>query len=280
MFYVVGKIVFSFVAPSNLSLLLLGAGLGFGWFQRWQRLGRRLALTGFALLLVFGFSPIGKWLAKPLEDRFSESAPVAATLITHIVLLGGFELADLAKWRGQLAVNSAGERLLSIPVLARRFPDAKIVFTGGFGDLLGERLNAIDEVRSYLVGAGVAADRIVLEGRSRTTWENALFTRDLPEVRDGACPCGFLLVTSAWHMPRAIGAFRQAGFGEDGRQLYAWPVDYRTGGGRSNWAPFGWLHEGLSLSDLAVKEWIGLLAYWFKGQSSALWPGPREIPTG
>lgn len=284
MFYVLSKVVFAFIAPSNFSLLLIGAGICLGFLSPqligWRRLGRGLTVAGFGFLLIFGFSPLGKWMAKPLEDRFAGAVVPDGSPITHIVLLGGFEIAALAEWRQSLATNAAGERLMMIPVLARLYPQAKIVFTGGYGDLLGERVTAVDEIRDYLLAVGIDGDRIELEGRSRTTWENALFTRDLPAVKDAACPCGCLLVTSAWHMPRSVGIFRQAGFDEGGRRLYPFPVDFRTAGAQQIWSPFGWLHEGLTLSDLAAKEWIGLMAYWLKGRTSELWPGPREIPAG
>ncbi|MGI9480163.1 MAG: YdcF family protein [Hyphomicrobiaceae bacterium] len=274
MFFVLSKIIFALIAPSNICVLLILAGVLLGLRQRFQRLGRRLIVSGLSLLLVFGFSPLGKWINKPLDDRFAAAPLPANRDISHIILLGGFEQPSIAYGRDRISTNASGERILAMPLLARRYPRAKIVFSGGHGSLLGEKFDSLKSIENYLVGAGVARARLVLEGQSRNTWQNATYVRELLEQHKQACPCGFLLVTSAWHMPRAMGVFRQAGFTQDSRQLYAYPTDFRTRPGRYLWLPFSRLDEGLRLMDQSVKEWIGLLAYWMTGRTATLWPGP------
>src|SRR5690606_22170344 len=123
-------------------------------------------------------------------------------------------------------------------------------------------------VAAFLKAAGVAPERIVLESQSRNTFENALYLRDLLEPRPGN---QWLLVTSAWHMPRAVGAFRQAGF-----SVIAWPTDYRTRGAGDLARPFDTMTEGLRRTDMAVREWIGLVAYRMLGRSDALFPAPSD----
>jgi uncharacterized SAM-binding protein YcdF (DUF218 family) len=108
----------------------------------------------------------------------------------------------------------------------------------------------------------------VIESRSRTTRENALFSRRLVEPHEGE---RWLLVTSAWHMPRSVGCFRQAGF-----PVVPYPVDYRTRGPQDRWRTFSSLSEGLRRLDLATKEWIGLLGYRLAGYTDALFPGPPD----
>lgn len=274
MVFVLSKIIYSLIAPSNLCLILIGLGLILLTWSRWRRLGHRLATVGFVLLLIFGFSPLGKWLAKPLDDRFAAVELPAQAAVTHIIFLGGFERSSISKQRQQIATNASGERLLAIPFLAQRYPRAKVVYTGGHVTLLGERLDALDTITGYLVGTGVARERILLEDRSRNTWENATFVKALLDRQSAACPCGYLLVTSAWHMPRAMGVFRRAGFAEGDRRLFAFPVDFRTRAGRHLWLPFRFLDSGLRLMDLAVKEWLGLLAYRLMGRTAELWPKP------
>ena len=274
MIFALSKIIYGLIAPSNFCLTLIGLGLVLGFWQRWQRFGRRLGIAGFTLLLIFGFSPLGKWIAKPLDDRFAAAQSPPETAVTHIILLGGFERTSISQRRKQIATNASGERLLAIPLLARRYPKAKVVFSGGHGSLLGQRLDALQSITGYLVGSGVARERILLEGRSRNTWENAKFVKALLDQRKTSCPCGFLLVTSAWHMSRAMGIFRRIGFAGDDRRLYAYPVDYRTRDGRHLWLPFRTLDSGLRLMDLAFKEWVGLVAYRLVGRTPTLWPGP------
>lgn len=274
MFFVLSKVIFALIAPSNLCVILMAGGFVLQRFRHWQRTGRRLMVGGFVLLLFFGFSPFGRWLSIPLEDRFASVALPDRGQVTHIIFLGGFEQAAIAEARGEMAMNAAGERLTQSLLLARQYPEAKVVFTGGYGRLVGTPVDAARSVSDYLAATGIARDRILAEGRSRNTFENALFVSDEIEKAGASCPCGFVLVTSAFHMARAVGVFRKAGFEGGDRRLHPAPVDFRTRGMADFWSPYAWAHEGLEQSDLAFKEWVGLLAYWMSGRMDVLWPGP------
>jgi uncharacterized SAM-binding protein YcdF (DUF218 family) len=148
--------------------------------------------------------------------------------------------------------------------LARRYPKARIVFSGGSGNLLGGPAEA-DFVMPLFESFGIARERVTLERRSRNTAENARFSKELVQPGPGE---RWLLVTSAYHMPRAIGLFRRAGFAVE-----AYPVDWRTGAG-DDAAPFVALSAGLARTDAALREWVGLVAYKITGQSDEFWPGP------
>lgn len=276
MFFVFSKLVFALIAPSNVCLLAIGAGLVLGGFKRWRAFGRRLAIGGFVLLVVFGFSPVGKFLTRPLEERFASVELPPAEAVTHILVLGGAEQARLGKARGRLSVNAAGERFVELPALARRFPSAKVLFSGGDATMVGDQVVAGVAIRRYLVSAGISPERILIEEQSRNTWENGLYSRELLAGGETKCPCGYLLVTSAWHMPRAMGVFRQLGFDSGEQRLYPWPVDFRTQGKAADWEPFNWLYDGLEQTDQATREWIGLFAYWVSGRTASLWPGPSD----
>jgi uncharacterized SAM-binding protein YcdF (DUF218 family) len=119
----------------------------------------------------------------------------------------------------------------------------------------------------------VPQDRLILEAKSRDTYENAAFLKE-QLTRAGELGSGtrWLLITSAYHMPRAMGAFRQAGF-----NVEPWPVDYRTRGKADLTRPFDKVSEGLRRVDVASREWAGLLAYWLRGRSDALFPAPRPL---
>jgi uncharacterized SAM-binding protein YcdF (DUF218 family) len=121
-------------------------------------------------------------------------------------------------------------------------------------------------VAPILESFGIPASRIELEGASRNTHENAVFTRELVRPKPGE---RWLLVTSAHHMPRSVGSFRRAGFAVE-----PYPVDWRTRGAPDLARPFGIAAGGLARTDVAVREWVGLLVYWLTGRSSALFPGP------
>ena len=166
-----------------------------------------------------------------------------------------------------MAVNEAAERLTEGVRLARRWPQAKVVFTGGVGGLLASGSDAAGPVGRFLQDVGISPQRIVLEPKSRNTHENAKLTYELLSPKPGE---RWLLVTSAYHMPRSIGVFRAAGF-----DVTAAPVDYRTRDARDLVRMFPSIPSGLKRLDLGAKEWIGLVGYWFAGRTDALFPGPK-----
>jgi uncharacterized SAM-binding protein YcdF (DUF218 family) len=100
----------------------------------------------------------------------------------------------------------------------------------------------------------------------RDTYENALFTARILDPKPGE---RWLLVTSAWHMPRAMGCFRRAGFAVE-----AWPVDYRTPGRLEPMRFHSSIPEGLRRIDFVVREYIGLAVYYLAGRTEALLPAP------
>jgi uncharacterized SAM-binding protein YcdF (DUF218 family) len=165
-----------------------------------------------------------------------------------------------------MTFNEAGERLTEAAWLAHKLPAVPVIITGGVGPILLEGAPGGGPVRAYLAAIGVARERILLEEESRTTLENAILTRDLVRPRPGQ---RWLLVTSAGHMPRAMGTFRRQGF-----EVIAWPADFRTRDGRDRWRTFPSIPRGLRRTDDAATEWVGLLAYWLLGRTDALFPAP------
>ena len=263
MFFVASKAFWLLLQPSNVCLIIAVLGTLAAW-GGWRR-GRGLAAFGIGALLLLGFSPAGNLLIYPLEQRFAGLAePAAEDHIAGIIMLGGFEDAWVSGGRPGLALLDSGERLTGALLLAHQLPAAKLIFTGGDGSLWGSG-TAEGPVEQYLRAVGIARERIVLEHSSRTTWENAAQLREILQPKPGD---RFVLVTSAFHMPRADGTFRKAGF-----DVVPYPVDYRTLGAGDFLTPFSAMPEGMKLVDLAVKEWIGLFGYWLSGRSAELWPG-------
>jgi uncharacterized SAM-binding protein YcdF (DUF218 family) len=264
MFFVASKVIFFCIQPSSLAFIALALAVLIGWRQ--PKLGRLFLFIGFGIILLFGFLPGGNVLVLPLEQRFaSRVPPVPKEKITGIILLGGFEDGAVTERRGGLALNESAERLTETLRLARALPDAKVVFTGGSGSLFGGEGIGSD-IRKFFIDAGIEPSRIVIENNSRNTYENATLTKAIlkPTPQDR-----WLLVTSAYHMPRSIGVFRKVGF-----EVIPYPVDFRTRGRKDAFNPFDSIAAGLARTDLAAKEWIGLAAYWLSGRSSALFPGP------
>lgn len=264
MFFVVSKLLEAVFQPATFLILLGLVGLCLT-LTRWRRLGSGLAATAVLLLAFVCISPVGSILLRPLEDRFP-SPNLEGGVPAGIIVLGGSVDADLSAARGQPALNEAAGRLTAGVELARRFPSARLVFTGGSADI---RQNALDEagaVRKLWLGLGIPAERMVFEDASRNTFENATMTRALVEPKPGET---WLLVTSAAHMPRSVGIFRRVGW-----PVVSFPVDFRTYGDKRDFKPTLGTLEALQKVTTALHEWIGLVAYRATGKTDALFPAP------
>jgi uncharacterized SAM-binding protein YcdF (DUF218 family) len=265
MFFTLSKLLGFLCVPSNFLIVVGIAGLVLLLFTRRVRLGSWLIMTSLIFLAIAGLSPLGNALILPLEQRFppwdaSRGPP------DGIVMLGGAISSDVSVARGSIALDDAAERLTATAELARRYPAARIIISGGSNALLFEEaVEAVFAVRE-LEALGVSRDRITAEEQSRNTIENAVFSLLIANPKPGE---RWLLVTSAHHMPRAVGAFRAAGFA-----IEPYPVDWRTRGpGELLW-PFPTVGDGLKRTDTAAHEWLGLVAYWLAGKSAELLPGP------
>jgi uncharacterized SAM-binding protein YcdF (DUF218 family) len=267
MFFVLSKTIAVLLLPSNflIALVLLGVAL---IATRFRRAGLRLVATGLVVLLAVGALPVGNLLIHALETRFPAWDP-ARGAPDGIVVLGGAISPARSQRRGEPVVNDSTARILAIAKLARQFPNARIVYSGGNADLIPQGPPETDFLSPFLDSFGVPRARVVLENRSRNTAENAAFSKEIAQPKPGE---RWLLVTSAVHMPRAIGCFHSAGFAVE-----AYPVDWRTEAAADfTLSPsFG---AGLQRTDFAVHEWLGLLAYWASGRTSELLPGPFAVP--
>jgi uncharacterized SAM-binding protein YcdF (DUF218 family) len=261
MFFILSKVLWFFAQPSNLTLILIVAGLLLAARTRFRRLGTRLFTAGGIAFSVLGFSPLNQVLLAPLESRFARPDLSKGPPVAGIIILGGAEdgRADAAKEIAGL--NEAAERYTEGAALALRFPQARVVFSGGNGHLLASAPAEAVSAGRLLGALGVAPERIVLEDKSRNTRENAAFTRAMIEPKAGE---RWLLVTSAFHMPRSVGCFRKVGI-----DVEPWPVDYRVGGVFEFNAYYP---DGLRRVDFVVREWFGLVAYFLAGHTTALLP--------
>jgi len=278
MFFYLAKAVWFVLQPSTLIALLIGYGAILIW-TGWARWGRRFVSIGAILLLAVGLSPLGNALILPLEDRFPRADLSTPSEPAGIIILGGAENRLVGGARGAPTLNEAGERLLEGAILARKFPGAKVAFSGGEAGILYKSDSEAEGAAALLTQLGVERERLILEANARDTFENAVY---LKKELGGQNALGkgalgkdkrWLLITSAYHMPRSIGAFRQAGF-----DVEPWPVDYRTRGPADFAKPFDKVSEGLRRVDTATREWVGLLAYWLTGRTNALFPAPDRTP--
>ena len=262
MFLILSKVVFFFLRPSNFILFLLIGGLVLS-LSRWRRFGRLLVVIAAILLLGTGLGPTGNLLFGPLETRFPMvsdfDAPPAG-----IVVLGGAVDTVISERHGVAVLAEAGERITEAVALARRYPAAKILLSGGRPAILPGELREADTTVELLESLGIARERLIVENNSANTWQNAVFSLKVVQPQPGET---WILITSAYHMPRTMGVFRKAGWSG----IRAYPVDFRTTGDA---APFTSVSKGLRYTDIAVREWIGLAAYYVTGRTDDLLPGP------
>ena len=264
MFFALSKVFGFFSVPSNFLMLLGLAGLAL-LLTRFARAGRRLLVASVILMAAIGVLPVGKALTLPLENRFPQWNP-AHGAPTGVIVLGGVINSEVSAARGQITLGEAAERMVAAVELARQYPSARIVFAGGNAMLISDGYAEADFAQLMFEKLGVPRDRLSFERESRNTEENAVFSKRLVAPKPGE---RWLLVTSAMHMPRAIGTFRQVGF-----PVEAYPVDYQTRGRGNVWAIPDSLMGGLAATDVAFHEWLGLFVYWITGRIPVLFPAP------
>jgi uncharacterized SAM-binding protein YcdF (DUF218 family) len=179
MFFVLSKLLGFFAVPSNLVVLVGISGL-FLLPTRFARAGQWLAFVSLIVLAILGFSPIGNALIIPLENRFppwdaTRGAP------DGIIVLGG--AINGAGPGNEVELSEGAEQLTVVPELARRYPNARILFSGGSGALIGNGEVEAKLALGLLESLGVARGRIILEDHSRNTVENAVYSKAIVQPR-------------------------------------------------------------------------------------------------
>lgn len=266
LYFLLSKTLGAAVVPINL-LVELGIISVVLMATRFAGLGRKLAATTLILFALAAFSPLGNLLLYPLESRFPTWDPSRGTP-DGIIVLGGSVDTDLSAAHHTPVVSHAADRFFASAELARRYPNARIVFTGGSANLVSPGAREADYSVPILENIGISRERLIVERDSRNTYENATFTKRLVAPKPGE---RWLLVTSAYHMPRSMGIFRKAGF-----DVEAYPVDWRMGGRDDLFSFTNAGSDGLGRTDTAVREWIGLVANRLMGRTSELLPGPAK----
>jgi uncharacterized SAM-binding protein YcdF (DUF218 family) len=253
MFFVASKLFWEIAAPSHLLFLLILA-TAVCIALRWKRAGLVLGLLA-ALFFAIALSPLPFMAVQQIEDQYPR--PPLPPHVDGILILGsGFD-SRLLKERGAPQANAGAYRLMEGFIAARHHPEARVVFSGGSGALHGSLYSEAETARYVLEGLGLDPARLTLEARSRNTYENIVFSKEMVKPRPGEV---WLLATSAAHMPRAMAIARQQAW-----PMLPWPTDYMTRPDSGH----TWLaNGGLGLADYAVHEWIGLIAYRLTGKAA------------
>ena len=265
MSFILSKLLWPFAAPGNFLVMLAVVGLATQMLggPRWSRYG--LGLSAFVVAVLVGLTvlPVAAWSLLPLEGRFP--APTLPDKVDGVIVVGGAVDVSAATAWGQPTLNHAADRMIEFAALARRYPGARLVFSGGSGSLTNPEMTEAPVARQEFERLGMPMERIQYDGESRNTYENAVASRDLVKPKPGET---WVLITSAYHMPRAVGVFRRIGW-----PVIPDPVAYRTGVGAGSGMGPG-LASNLYILEDALHEWMGLVAYRLMGRTDSMFPGP------
>lgn len=259
--FIASKVIWLIISPNSLLLFLALSGLLFLFLNkiRLAKILLGISISSFAFFAIF---PAHDWLAFPLEDRFINNPDLPNNIDGIIVLGGSIDLINSYIW-DQVETNGKGERNIAFLVLAKRFPDARLIFTGGSGVLGHQDQKEADIARHFFSELGIPAERVIYERNSRNTYENAVNSKALMQPMPGE---NWILITSAMHMPRSVGLFCQQGW-----PVIPFPVDHGTSPGHLLRVEFKPTSNLGSFSSV-TREWVGLLAHRLSGKTAALFP--------
>ena len=261
-FWVVSKIAWALIAPETLLLFLMILSVALLW-TRYNKQGRILISSTVLIIAMVSVLPFSYWILRPLEDRFAvpEKLP---DRVDGVIVLAGAEDISVTAARGQPSFHGGGERLTTFVWLAHVYPDAVLLFAGGSGSLTDQENKPSTVASKVFSQIGLDPKRVRYESDSKNTSENALKSYELikptPDKR-------WILVTSAFHMPRSVGLFRKVGW-----NVIPYPVDFNTTKRirlKFDLREIGRFSQG-------IREWLGLIAYRSMGRTSTLFPGPKE----
>jgi uncharacterized SAM-binding protein YcdF (DUF218 family) len=267
LFFILSKIGWAFLSPGNLLLIafIFGSIL---FFLNYLSLAKKiLAISSIFALAILSY-PLGDFIITPLEKRFAIPQPLPdSTKIDGILMLGGGEdLKRSLSWQSY-ELGLGGDRYITTKYLANHYPNLPVIFAGGSGHPSIQDSNGEGSLAHYfLTTIGITEERLIIESSSRNTYENFLFIK--PKLPD---PNGtYLLVTSAFHMPRSVGIARKLGI-----NVIAYPTDFRSNSAEYRKIDFDFFDHLKSLEP-AWKEWIGLTIYYITDKTSSWFPKPRE----
>lgn len=260
-FFYISKILWAVVSPDSLFIILLTLALLLLLARQTRKATLLLSVLTFCAVFISVF-PIGDWMLHPLERRFQPN-PELPQRVDGIIVLGGSVLPGLSVEWQQLETNQSHERLSSFIQLAKQYPDAKLVFSGGNASVDRSKPTEAQIAEAYFIQSGISPERLIIEDNARNTAENASYSRRLAKPQPHE---NWLLVTTAYHMPRAVGVFCQQNW-----NVIPYPVDHQVSPAQRYRPGFNLLMHAYNLV-LGSREWLGLIAYYLAGKTPQLVP--------
>jgi uncharacterized SAM-binding protein YcdF (DUF218 family) len=261
LFFFLSKLIWLLISPDSLLLILILVALVFLYLGKQQLAKKTLSIVS-GLLIIIAFFPVGEWLLYPLESHF-QTTPTLPDKITGIIALSGAEDAELSHIWQQVELGSAAERDLTFLSLAQQYPKAKLVFTGGTGSLTKQEYKGADVAKKLFEQLGANTIEMIFERESRNTYESAIYSKKIVKPEKGE---NWILITTGWHMPRSVGIFCKAEW-----PVIPYPVDHQTNKDNLLRISFN-LSNNLQTLKIAIKEWLGLFAYYLSGKTISFLP--------
>ena len=273
LFFLFSKLAWALLSPTNLIIIALILGVVFLLTHQVSVAKKILiptALFSFAMMIY----PIGDYLMRPLEARFTTPESLPTEVDGIIILGGGEDLTRSLSWN-VAELGSGGDRYIGTADLANLYPDIPVIFAGGSGLIRVQDSNDDGSIAiKLLTSVGIDRERLIVESKSRNTFENFKFSKPLlPKFKEGEARGRYLLVTSAFHMPRAVGIARKLGI-----DVIPYPVDYYSASEELRYFDIN-MNDHLKVVEKAWREWLGLFAYYITDKTESLFPSPDTAKT-
>lgn len=254
MFFILSKIFWTLAQPANLLVVLLAVAAVWLWCA--PRAGRWFTTLLVACAVLIGSIPFGEPILRDIENTYP--IPVLPERVDGVIVLAGFVWPESSASHHQIQMNDKSTRLFEFMVLAHKYPNAKLVFTGGSGNPLMQDAREADYVKQLWIDMGLDPARVIWERDSRNTYENAVNSKALAQPKPGE---NWVLITSAVHMPRAVAIFEKQGW-----KVIPYPVNFITTD-TPMWQREFSVSGNLWLLSEAMKEVIGRWAYQVTGKA-------------
>jgi len=264
---IISRMSWLFLQPSNLLvILLLISVLGVFFINPNHKRYRtfvKLNIFVVVIMSAISFTNLASWIMWPLEARFSEYKELSLDEnYSGIIVLAGSERTIISSYVNQATFSNAGERIYQTVAVAKKISGLPIIHTGGIKRGPNE-ISENEVAEKFFIDNGLDLTRVRFEGNSYNTYTNAIESKKLFKSDENQ---KWLLITSAYHMPRAVGTFQKADI-----KIHPYPVDYRTPLKYYSFFRFS-MSENFRIFDLAIHEYLGLIAYYITDRSISIFP--------
>lgn len=241
------KLLAAFLQPLTWAAVLFLLVLW--WLPKRPVAGRRALLVGIGISAVIGWLPLPDALLRHMESQYPMPQGDLQQYVGMVVLGGAIDIPYGEQDSRRYILDASAQRMTAPVALLRQYPHLLVLFSGGQSDVIAKATSAADAAREFYTSMGVSPNRLLYERAARNTRENAVLGARVHGV-DKTQP--WLLVTSAWHMPRSMALFQREGW-----NVTPYPVDYRTGS-YTPWTEYS-IAEGALRWQMLLHEVVGLV---------------------